>query len=82
MYLRHAECAPQLQPLLIRALDLKELDLRAHVIDTIATLVKDSPEAVKPQAAQIVTVLTKSLADPDTDPSNKLSTVRVILADC
>lgn len=47
----------QLLPLLLRALDLPELDLRANVVDTLALLVKDTPEAIKGHAGSIVSTL-------------------------
>ena len=60
---------PKLLPLLLRALELPELDLRAHVIDTLALLVQDTPDAVKHQASTLVGLLLKNATctDPTKD---------------
>lgn len=63
---------PKLLPLLLRALELEELDLRAQAVDTLALLVKEVPESIKYQASSIVTILLKNSVCPDpeqdTDP--------------
>lgn len=50
----------QLLPLLLKALHLPELDLRANVVDTLALLVKDAPETIKGQADAIVNDLLRN----------------------
>lgn len=59
----------KLLPLLLRALDLPELDLRANVVDTLALLVKDTPEAIKGHSSSIVSTLLKMALceDPASD---------------
>ena len=56
-------------PLLLRALELNELDLRSHVIDTLALLVRAAPEMVKSQAATIVDTLIKNAVCADAKDS-------------
>ena len=60
---------PKLLPLLLRALELDQLDLRAQAIDTLSLLVKEVPESIKYQASSIVTILLKNAvcADPAQD---------------
>lgn len=63
---------PKLLPLLLRALELEQLDLRAQAVDTLTLLVKEVPESIKHQASSIVSILLKNAvcADPsqDTEP--------------
>ncbi|CAD6575428.1 MAG: hypothetical protein CYPHOPRED_005705, partial [Cyphobasidiales sp. Tagirdzhanova-0007] len=59
----------KLVPLLLRALELNELDLRSHVIDTLALLVRAAPEMVKSQAATIVDTLIKNAVCADAKDS-------------
>lgn len=72
----------QLLPLLLRALDLPELDLRANVVDTLALLVKDTPEAIKGHAESIVSTLLrmasyeKGTIDSEASAVSTLSTTR------
>lgn len=59
-------------PLLLRALDLPDTDLRANVIDTIALLTRESPEAVTEHASTIIiSLLTNAL---DLSASSNTST--------
>lgn len=62
-------CPTQLLPLLLRALDLPELDLRAHVIDTFSLLVQNSPDTFKDQIPTIVSALLENAlcSDPSKD---------------
>jgi len=51
---------PKLLPLLLRALELEQLDLRAQAVDTLTLLVKEVPESIKHQASSIVMILLRN----------------------
>lgn len=70
-------------PLLLRALDLPELDLRANVVDTLAVVVRDRPEVIKGHAGSIVTTLLRmALCENPASDSEAAANLRIAALKC
>ena len=65
-------------PLLLRALDLPDTDLRGNVIGTIALLIRESPDAVSDHSSTIITSLLTNASDTTANNPTRISALKCL----